>query len=89
MEDLNTAVIPAPNDENFQKLIDTSNLDKHVRFLTKDTGSSISQTFNSLVELSIHLLRATHEYAILGHFTSDPRKRNLKIEDRGKEELTL
>ena len=35
-----------------------------------DTGSSFSQNFNSLVELPIHLLGATHEYVMLGHFTS-------------------
>ena len=36
MRDLNKAVIPARNDEKLQKLIDTSNLEKHARCLIQE-----------------------------------------------------
>ena len=39
MRDLNKAVIPARNDEKLQKLIDTSNLEKHARCLIQEVLS--------------------------------------------------
>lgn len=44
---------------------------KRVRYLTKGTVCYLSQTCNSLVELSIYLLGTTHKYAILENITSD------------------
>ena len=56
---------------NFAKKI-ANKIGKRVRCLTEDTENCLSQTCNRLVDLSIHLLCITHEYIILGNFTSDP-----------------
>lgn len=51
---------------------------KRVRYLTKGTVCYLSQTCNSLVELSIHLLGTTHKYAILENITSDLFEKQLE-----------
>lgn len=45
---------------------------KRYKSLTKDTGRAIWHTCNGLVELSKHLLLTTHDFVLLGEFTSDP-----------------
>ena len=44
---------------------------KRVKQLTRDTAFAIYQTCNGLVELSRHLLSTTHQYVVLGKFTTD------------------
>ena len=44
---------------------------KRIKQLTRDTAVAIYQTCNGLVELPRHLLSTTHQYVVLGKFTTD------------------
>ncbi|XP_065660880.1 uncharacterized protein LOC136084588 [Hydra vulgaris] len=76
----NRSAIFSSDDFNLQKLLEFGNMAKQmcssqiVRFksFTKDTSKSIYHTCNGLVELSKFLLSASHEYVLLGTFTTDP-----------------
>lgn len=67
-----------PNGENLQKLI-MSNFSKNkinksgkrAKCLARDSGNCLSRTNKNSVELSIHLSDSTHEYMMLGNFTSE------------------
>ena len=83
---MNRAGICTPIDKNFQELIEMSNFSKEIpnensksaRCLTKGTRNCLSQTCNGLVNLSIHLLFTTHECVLLGNFTSDSLRKQLR-----------
>ena len=45
---------------------------KRVKLLTRDTAYCLAQTCYGLVQLSKYLLDTTHQYVLLGNFTTDP-----------------
>ena len=45
---------------------------KRIKQLSKDTARAVHQTCKGMIDLSIHLLKTTHEYVLLGKITSDP-----------------
>lgn len=45
---------------------------KRQKQLTRDTAKAIHHTCNGLVSLCRHLLRTSHEYVLLGRFSTDP-----------------
>ena len=42
-----------------------------VRSLTTDTSDALSQTCNGLADLAVYLLASTHQFVMLGHFSTD------------------
>ena len=45
---------------------------KRYKQLTNDTGSALSHTCRGVVEMSKYLLSNTHDYVLLGQFTTEP-----------------
>ena len=80
MRDPDRAAITSPNDESLNKLLLVSRFaeeqakynGKGFKSLTKDTANCLYQTCNGMVELSKYLLSNSHQYVLLGYFTSDP-----------------
>ena len=80
MRDPDRAAITSPNDESLNKLLLVSRFaeeqakynGKRFKSLTKDTANCLYQTCNGMVELSKYLLSSSHQYVLLGCFTSDP-----------------
>ena len=80
MRDPDRAAITSPNDESLNKLLLVSRFaeeqakynGKRFKSLTKDTANCLYQTCNGMVELSKYLLSSSHQYVLLGYFTSDP-----------------
>lgn len=85
LRDETRSVIRNKNDVNLQKLLEFGNMalemsrptnnktcdGKRFQSLTKDTGKAIWHTCNGLNEMAQHLLQTTHQYVLLGEFTTD------------------
>ena len=81
LKDSNRAAIASANDDNLSKLsamgdfaiqIKKTEKGKRVKLLTRDTANCLAQTCYGLVQLSKYLLDTTHQYVLLGNFTTDP-----------------
>lgn len=57
---------------DFFKSIGKSSTGKRKNSLTKDTSDALFHTMNGLVELCRHQLETTHEYVLLGDYSTDP-----------------
>ena len=58
---------------NFASVVDRMKPSSGIRMkqLTKDTANSLSHTCRALVDLSKHMLSTTHDYVLLGIYTTD------------------
>ena len=73
------AVISDPEDPRLKTITEFGDMckkmisqpGKRIKQLTRDNALAIYQTCNGLVELSMHLLSTTHQYVVLGKFTTD------------------
>ena len=81
LKDSNRAAIASANDDSLSKLsamgdfaiqIKKTEKGKRVKLLTRDNANCLDQTCYSLVQLSKYLLDTTHQYVLLGNFTTDP-----------------
>ena len=74
------AAITAPDDERLTTILQFRELaqqtagkqGKRVKQLTRDTAQAIYHTCNGLVSLCRHLLSTSHQYVLLGQFSTDP-----------------
>ena len=46
--------------------------------MTKDTSDALFHTMNGLVELCRYLLETTHDYVLLGDFSTDPLEKEFR-----------
>ena len=74
------AVISDPEDKRLETLLEFGDMalnmagrqGKRQKQFTRDTAQGISHTCKGLVSLSRHLLSISHEYVMLGQFSTDP-----------------
>ncbi|GFO34950.1 transposable element p transposase [Plakobranchus ocellatus] len=74
------AAIGDPNDERLETILNFGNMalqmagkqGKRQKQLTRDTAQAIFHTCNGLVSLCRHLLLTSHQYVLLGQFSTDP-----------------
>ena len=78
--DSNVAPICDPNDSRLQYILDFGKMaldmagkqGSRVKQLSRDTSNAIYNTCQGIVELCKYLLGSTHEYVLLGTFSTDP-----------------
>ncbi|GFO33315.1 transposable element p transposase [Plakobranchus ocellatus] len=74
------AAIGDPNDERLETILNFGNMalqmarkqGKRQKQLTRDTAQAIFHTCNGLISLCRHLLSTSHQYVLLGQFSTDP-----------------
>lgn len=74
------AAITVPDDERLTTILQFGDLaqqmagrqGKRVKQLTRDTAQAIYHTSNGVVSLCRHLLSTSHQYVLLGQFSTDP-----------------
>ena len=65
------------DDPKLTKLLDISTIfgnmcKKRQKNLTRDTGRGLVHTLAGMVDLCRKLLSKSHQYVLIGHFTTDP-----------------
>lgn len=77
------AAVRDPHDPRLEKVLEFGAMalkmagrqGKRQKQLTRDTAQAIHHTCHGLVNLCRHLLETTHEYVLLGKFSTDPLER--------------